>query len=48
MKLVIELTNGMKDSCGDCERVAEMIAGESPEELIRTYGRKMPIFYYED
>lgn len=29
MKLVIELTNGKRDACGDCECVAELLAGET-------------------
>jgi hypothetical protein len=29
MKLIIELTNGKDGACGDCEVVADMLAGES-------------------
>lgn len=49
MKLVIELTNGKMDACGDCECVAEMIAGTSTKkELEREFNHVIPEYYFED
>lgn len=48
MKLIIELTNGKQDACGDCERVVEMLAGESIQTLQAFYNRRMPIYYFEE
>jgi hypothetical protein len=48
MKLVIELTNGIRNSCGDCECVSEMIAGVSKIELEQEFNRRMPEYYFED
>lgn len=48
MKLVIELTNSMIDACGDCECVAEMIAGISKEDLKIEFERQMPEYYFEE
>lgn len=46
MKLIIELTNGVRDSCGDCECVSELIAGTSKIELEREFNRRMPNYYF--
>jgi len=46
MKLIIELTNGVRDSCGDCECVSELIAGTSKIELEREFNRRMPDYYF--
>jgi hypothetical protein len=49
MRLIIELTNGKKDACGDCECVAEMLAGSSSKkELEKDFGRKMAEYYFEE
>lgn len=48
MKLIIELTNGMKDACGDCEMVGYMLTGFSREDLEREYMHKMPTFYFDE
>lgn len=48
MKLVIELTNGRKDACGDCECVAEMLAGTERSDLEKIYKRRISTFYFED
>lgn len=46
MKLVIELTNGRRDACGDCECVALMLAGTDVDELEKIYKRKMAQYYF--
>lgn len=46
MKLVIELTRGIVDACGDCECVAQMIAGVQRKELEKEFDRKMPQYYF--
>ena len=49
MKLIIELTNGKIDVCGDCECVAEMASGMSTrEELEKEFGRKLAVYYFEE
>jgi hypothetical protein len=48
MKLVIELTNGKRDACGDCECVAELLAGETVYTLESVYGHKIPNYYFEE
>ena len=46
--LIIELTNGKRDACGDCEMVAKMLAGELREELEMEYDHEMPRYYFEE
>jgi formate dehydrogenase maturation protein FdhE len=47
-KLVIKLTNGSREACGDCEMVSRMMAGDSKEDLQREYEHEMPDFYFEE
>lgn len=47
MKLVIILSNGKKDACGDCEMVSMMMAGHSREKLEKEFGHKLPNYYFE-
>ena len=47
MKLVIELTNGIKDSVGDCECVAQMITGETRFDLEKALNHKIPNYHFE-
>lgn len=47
MKLVIELTNGVRDAVGDCECVARMITGEKRVDIERELDHKMPTYYFE-
>ena len=48
MKLVIDLTNGKRDACGDCEMVSLMLAGESPNTLAMEYDHVMPTYHFEE
>jgi len=48
MKLIIELTNEQRDACGDCECVAEMLAGISKEDLEIEFAKQMPEYYFEE
>jgi hypothetical protein len=49
MYLVIELTNGVQDACGDCECVAEIIAGTSTKrELEKELKHKIPEYYFTE
>lgn len=47
-RLVIELTYGKHDACGDAEMVSKMLAGESPDDLESEYEHKMPKYHFED
>jgi hypothetical protein len=47
MKLVIELTNGVRDAVGDCECVARMITGEERFDIEQELNHKTPIYYFE-
>lgn len=48
MKLVIELTNERRDACGDCECVAEMLAGTERSYLEKCYKRRIATYYFEE
>jgi hypothetical protein len=48
MRLIIELTNGRKDACGDCECVAEMLAGVERSHLEKVYKRRIATYYFEE
>jgi len=48
MKLIIELTNGKHDACGDCEMVAKLLSGYTVYELERAYEHKIANYYFED
>lgn len=48
MKLVIELTNGIRDSVGDCECVARMITGEQRFDIEQELNHKTPNYYFEE
>ena len=49
MYLVIELTNGVRDAVGDCECVAEIIAGVSTKkELEKKLDHKIPDYYFTE
>ena len=48
MKLVIELTNGKQDACGDCEMVNEMLIGYSKEYLKKNFDHDIPDYWFEE
>lgn len=47
-RLIIELTYGKHDACGDAEMVSKMLSGEDADDLEGEYDHKMPKYYFEE
>jgi hypothetical protein len=48
MKLIIELTNGVKSVSGDCGCISELMTGESERSIEYMYCQKIPRYHFEE
>jgi hypothetical protein len=48
MKLIIELTNGIKSVSGDCGCISELMTGESERSIEYMYKQKIPRYHFEE